>query len=217
MSVYSASGSPVSGSGSAHSRSTRNSGSKTADPPRPAKDGFEWVWYPEGYWAERSTERRNSSAELAHNQEEAKHLPVTRQSKIFKWGARPSRSTKDLSERSTERPSSQRSGPVNSPFSDAQHPLWQLPKKLPQSPYLSESEQVAALQKAVSPNSQEPSPRIRDTWRRMNMEASVPLAEAVSPGAKPTAAPSSGRLPWRPFYKQHVSLASLQTHFQEMS
>ncbi|KAG0649142.1 Cell division control 73 [Hyphodiscus hymeniophilus] len=24
-----------------------------ADPPRPAREGFEWVWFPEGYWAER--------------------------------------------------------------------------------------------------------------------------------------------------------------------
>lgn len=24
-----------------------------ADPPRPPRDGFEWVWFPEGYWAER--------------------------------------------------------------------------------------------------------------------------------------------------------------------
>lgn len=23
------------------------------DPPRPPKEGFEWVWFPEGYWAER--------------------------------------------------------------------------------------------------------------------------------------------------------------------
>lgn len=23
------------------------------DPPRPAKEGYEWVWFPEGYWAER--------------------------------------------------------------------------------------------------------------------------------------------------------------------
>lgn len=27
-----------------------------ADPPRPAREGMEWVWFPEGYWAER--ERR---------------------------------------------------------------------------------------------------------------------------------------------------------------
>ncbi|RDW92118.1 hypothetical protein BP5796_01512 [Coleophoma crateriformis] len=25
------------------------------DPPRPAKEGFEWVWFPEGYWAERES------------------------------------------------------------------------------------------------------------------------------------------------------------------
>lgn len=24
-----------------------------ADPPRPPKAGYEWVWFPEGYWAER--------------------------------------------------------------------------------------------------------------------------------------------------------------------
>jgi parafibromin len=24
-----------------------------ADPPRPPREGFEWVWFPEGYWAER--------------------------------------------------------------------------------------------------------------------------------------------------------------------
>jgi parafibromin len=24
-----------------------------ADPPRPAREGYEWVWFPEGYWAER--------------------------------------------------------------------------------------------------------------------------------------------------------------------
>lgn len=25
----------------------------TSDPPRPPREGFEWVWFPEGYWAER--------------------------------------------------------------------------------------------------------------------------------------------------------------------
>lgn len=35
------------------------------DPPRPPKEGFEWVWFPEGYWAEREivlkTFRKSSS------------------------------------------------------------------------------------------------------------------------------------------------------------
>jgi hypothetical protein len=28
-------------------------GGSPADPPRPAREGMEWVWFPEGYWAER--------------------------------------------------------------------------------------------------------------------------------------------------------------------
>lgn len=210
MSIHSRPGSPGFGSGSAHSRSTRNSGSKAADPPRPAKDGFEWVWYPEGYWAERSTEGRTSSTELTHNQEVGKQFPVTKQSRIFKWGVRPNRSTRELSDRSMERPASQRSETGVSPFSDAQHPLSQLPRNLPQSPYLSESEQVAALQQAVGPQSLEPSPRIRDTWRSIDVGASVPLAEVVSPGTKPTTASGSGRFSWKPFYKHFVSVTTLQ-------
>ena len=35
-----------------------------ADPPRPPKDGFEWVWFPEGYWAER--EWRDFTARKPH-------------------------------------------------------------------------------------------------------------------------------------------------------
>lgn len=35
--------------------------SNFADPPRPAREGMEWVWFPEGYWAER--ERRELFSE----------------------------------------------------------------------------------------------------------------------------------------------------------
>lgn len=208
MSLHSPSGSPGIWSGSAQSRSTRNSGSKTGDPPRPAKDGFEWVWFPEGYWAERPVERRSSSTE-----EREKYLPGNRQSKIFKWGGRATRSPRELSERSTERPISQRSGTGISPLSDTQHPLWQLPKGLPQSPYLSESEQVAALQQSVDPKSLKPSPPIHDTWRSLDVGASVPLAEVVSPGTKVTTKPSPRVFTWRPFYKHIVSLLSLRNIF----
>ncbi|ORY65296.1 uncharacterized protein BCR38DRAFT_484738 [Pseudomassariella vexata] len=31
------------------------------DPPRPAKEGYEWVWFPEGYWAERERHDTPSS------------------------------------------------------------------------------------------------------------------------------------------------------------
>lgn len=208
MSIHSPSGSPGFWSGSTQSRSTRNSGSKTSEPPRPAKDGFEWVWFPEGYWAERSIKRRTSSSE-----ERERHLPANRQSKIFKWGGRASRSPRALSERSAERPASQRSGTGISPLSDAQHPLWQLPKGLPQSPYLSESEQVAALQQSVDPKSLKPGPPIHDTWRSIDVRASVPLAEVVSPGPKLTTKPSPRTFTWRPFYKHLVNILFLQTTF----
>lgn len=32
---------------------TEHTAAAAADPPRPAKPGFEWVWFPVGYWAER--------------------------------------------------------------------------------------------------------------------------------------------------------------------
>lgn len=35
------------------SKSNSSSQRHAADPPRPAKEGMEWVWFPDGYWAER--------------------------------------------------------------------------------------------------------------------------------------------------------------------
>lgn len=216
MSIQSPSGSPGLGSGGSHSRSTRNSGPKTGDPPRPAKNGFEWVWYPDGYWAERSTEHRKSSIELIQAQEREKPSLANRQNRIFKWGARPSKSPRELLERSIHRPNSQRSGSGISPLSDVQHPLWQLPKNLPQSPYLSEAEQVAALQQSVDPKSPASGPPIRDTWKSIDVGASIPLDEVVSPDTKATSVPGSGRFPWRPFYKHLVSFLFPYISRQEM-
>lgn len=205
MSIHSPSGSPGFWSWSARGRSACDLEPKTGDPPRPAKDGFEWVWYPEGYWAERSSERQQKSNEPIHGQERAKHAPANSQGKIFKWGARPRSSIAELPEHSAERPGFRRSATGISPLSDAQHPLWQLPKNLPQSPYLSESEQVAALQQSVDSKSLLAGPRIRDTWTIMDVGASVPVAAVASPGTKATTAPSSGRLSWMPFHKYNVS------------
>jgi hypothetical protein len=33
--------------------SSQGTNNNSVDPPRPPKAGFEWVWFPEGYWAER--------------------------------------------------------------------------------------------------------------------------------------------------------------------
>ncbi|CAG8977642.1 hypothetical protein HYALB_00006592 [Hymenoscyphus albidus] len=37
--------------------------SNFTDPPRPAKEGMEWVWFPEGYWAERERKELFSTSE----------------------------------------------------------------------------------------------------------------------------------------------------------
>ncbi|CAG8957553.1 hypothetical protein HYFRA_00010419 [Hymenoscyphus fraxineus] len=37
--------------------------SNFTDPPRPAKEGMEWVWFPEGYWAERERRELFSTSE----------------------------------------------------------------------------------------------------------------------------------------------------------
>lgn len=46
--------SDTSGPNSFTSHSYASSQRHAADPPRPAKEGMEWVWFPEGYWAERA-------------------------------------------------------------------------------------------------------------------------------------------------------------------
>jgi parafibromin len=53
--------------------------SYAADPPRPPKHGFEWVWFPQGYWAER---------------EILGHTPKNRKSHHW-WFSRSSGSRKD--------------------------------------------------------------------------------------------------------------------------
>ncbi len=52
---------------------------RPSDPPRPPKEGFEWVWFPEGYWAER----------------EMRNAPPKAPSTLYKWWERnPDRKSK---------------------------------------------------------------------------------------------------------------------------
>lgn len=210
MSSYSPSSSPGFWSESAPSRSTRTSSSKDADPPRPPRDGFEWVWFPDGYWAERPSSDQKSS------NEDQERLPSGhRPSRIFRWGSKTSKSPKDFPDRPIEHQDSMRSIAGVSPLSEAQHPLWQLPKDLPQSPYLSEQDQVAALQQAVipMPDLREAAPHVRDTWK-IDAGTAVPIAEVLLPGAKNSGVPipGSNRSSWRrPFHKHNVSFCRFQT------
>jgi hypothetical protein len=92
------------------------------DPPRPPKDGFEWVWFPEGYWAEREFQ------------------PKSPEPKIWKWrkSSAKSRNSRlsDPSQVSPKAPPRQASNP---------------PAQTPMSPYLSEQAHVQSLQRPLSP------------------------------------------------------------------
>ncbi|KAI0150478.1 hypothetical protein GGR57DRAFT_504474 [Xylariaceae sp. FL1272] len=117
------------------------------DPPRPAKAGFEWVWFPAGYWAER----------------EIAELPIKEGARGFKWKRRSPR--KSSSESPNQSPRTNLPGPFRSERvsdqSDKRPPLSRNttssdtimhfpPNRLADqplpSPYLSEKDHVQSLQ-----------------------------------------------------------------------
>lgn len=59
-----------------------------ADPPRPAREGLEWVWFPEGYWAERPL-----LVTLPAVRPMARPAPLTQPvPPVFRWRSRRSKS-----------------------------------------------------------------------------------------------------------------------------
>lgn len=62
------------------SASTPVAAPAVGDPPRPAKPGFEWVWYPDpyGYWAERPEIPRSAAASITKNWPLWKKISFTR-------------------------------------------------------------------------------------------------------------------------------------------
>ncbi|KAI5868455.1 hypothetical protein GGS23DRAFT_545650 [Durotheca rogersii] len=114
---------------------------KSIDPPRPAKEGHEWVWFPAGYWAEREMPEEGP----------------TKATKYFKWRRRSGKSgsgkdtlgdpghslhvpllqRRTLNRRST---SSEGGGTSFSPSRKQQSPLLL-------SPYLTEEAHVQSLQR----------------------------------------------------------------------
>ena len=99
------------------------------DPPRPAREGKEWVWYPEGYWAERDI--RDPSAGYQHHQS-------TDSSKPWKWrsGSPKGKQSTDEQRTSSVSPRSVLQSQLNPAFLSP----------VPASPYVSESAQVFSLQ-----------------------------------------------------------------------
>ncbi|TRX96792.1 hypothetical protein FHL15_002098 [Xylaria flabelliformis] len=121
------------------------------DPPRPAREGCEWVWYPAGYWAER----------------EIVELPPKESIKVFKWRKRSRKSGSESSkhspqtspsahsvpesrkERSTDHLAgrqSQTRSPTSSESGGLYYPLNRMPDAPLPSPYLTEEAHVQSLQ-----------------------------------------------------------------------
>lgn len=132
------------GSARDSSRDSRNKGGH--DPPRPAKDGFEWVWFPEGYWAERPAPRRGSSKGQGTSS-------AGSAGKIFRWTSRangcpaPSHEheQRDLSPKTV-----QQTPPLSLPQLSLPKAIpgsFSPPRTLPTSPWLTEAAQVQALQR----------------------------------------------------------------------
>lgn len=127
--------------------SARNSSNTNGhDPPRPAKEGFEWVWFPDGYWAERPAPRRISSKNPGT-------ISVASAGKIFRWTSRangcPAPSHEhELRELSPK--TIQATPPLSRPqlyLAKKSSGSFSPSRTLPQSPWLSEAAQVQALQR----------------------------------------------------------------------
>ncbi|GAW10747.1 hypothetical protein ANO14919_000820 [Xylariales sp. No.14919] len=117
------------------------------DPPRPAKDGYEWVWFPAGYWAER----------------EIAETPSKDLTKSFRWRKRsrksssespknPPRSVPSLTENTELSSDGSAAGrpltrtPASSESSGSFFPLNRMPDAPLPSPYLTEEAHVQSLQ-----------------------------------------------------------------------
>ncbi|KAG8167516.1 hypothetical protein KVR01_003205 [Diaporthe batatas] len=131
-------------------RSSRNSASQ--DPPRPPREGFEWVWFPEGYWAERPSPSRTTSNSHGH------HGTASAGSggKLFRWAPRASGGPAPSHEHELQEgsPKMVKAHPVlaaqqGNPRKQSSGGSFSPVRTLPQSPWLSEAAQVQALQRPV--------------------------------------------------------------------
>ncbi|KAI0404602.1 hypothetical protein F4802DRAFT_598026 [Xylaria palmicola] len=120
------------------------------DPPRPAKEGYEWVWFPGGYWAER----------------QIAEMPPRDSLRVFKWRKRSGKSSSESpshsprtpltapllaerTERSPDYSAGQRSlsrTPASSESGGSWFPLNRMPDAPLPSPYLTEEAHVQSLQ-----------------------------------------------------------------------
>lgn len=160
------------------------------DPPRAAKDGFEWVWYPEGYWAERQMERQSRPKEHSVSSSTHHQGQTSPIGKLFSWSTKASRSPQgwaaDEAEMEQDRAhwnSTNNTASTSPAPSSAYHqaPANFFPRNnLPQSPYLSESEQVALLQQPSEPTITPMLRSSRGAWPRSSPPG-VPFGDLLAP------------------------------------
>jgi len=119
---------PTPGPRKKESSSDSSGATHPRDPPRPPRDGKEWVWYPEGYWAERVI--RDGSGGYHHQPADS--------NKSWKWksGSSKSKSSSDEPRTSSISPRSLLQPQLNPAFLSP----------VPPSPYISESAHVHSLQ-----------------------------------------------------------------------
>ncbi|KAI0132065.1 hypothetical protein BJ170DRAFT_592046 [Xylariales sp. AK1849] len=138
------------------------------DPPRPAKEGHEWVWFPGGYWAER----------------ERVDLPSAFSNKAFKWR---NKSTRDTSSSQTDTNSGSHSHRSQHASPMSQLEGWSSKAPMP-SPYLTEADHVLSLQrptpihKGTSNESSKSSPLLpgKVPWKSTSPLFGSPLTNATS-------------------------------------
>lgn len=186
-------------------RNSRNSGGH--DPPRPAKDGFEWVWFPEGYWAERPTLRRTSSKSRIASS-------VGSAGRIFKWPSRvngypaPSQEheMRELSPKTVQSAPAPSLAHLNLP--NKASGSFSPPRTLPQSPWLTEAAQVQALQRPASQQISFAGVNILNEQSSHARKRSSGARSSASSQRRKKATKSKSS--WYPFQRSKVS----QWHFQ---
>lgn len=177
-------------------RSSTRSSIRTGivDPPRPAMDGHEWVWFPEGYWAERPVARRDSS-KVSSSAGSAG--PV---GKLFKLTMKPTRNSTDAPQPEQRDMSPRSVVPPSGPPKHLSH--FGQAANYPQSPYLSEEAHVQSLQHPMPQNNIDCG--YQDTWKSPPsvsrlIPMSLPISALISPSEKKIQQLSQVKNPWKAF------------------
>ena len=105
------------------------------DPPRPPKEGYEWVWYPEGYWAEREFRPIEFAATSSNR---------TPEIKVWKWRKRSGKAGSGSHDKDDVPTISPKTGPPQQQ-PQVSPPVSNTPSS-PQSPFRTEEAHILALQ-----------------------------------------------------------------------